>query len=94
MIWLLAISAIIVLFTLIYTGALGGLYRKVFSSADERIVSLGDCDQDKTADFEDMCPCVEGDIGNYGCPSNYKITKSGIGQEHRTCLKDCPSRIT
>lgn len=92
MMWMLAILALIVIFTLIYTGALGGLYRKVFSSADERIASLGDCDKDKTADFEDKCPCVLGEIDNSGCPSGYKIANSATGNEDRSCLKNCQSR--
>lgn len=85
--WIVVIAAFLLLFFLIYSGALGKLYGKLFSGANEQINSTDDYDKDNVANFADKCPCSSGDIENDGCPTGYKISGTDSGKEEKSCLK-------
>lgn len=81
-----AVLALLLLFLAVYSGAWTKLFGKSASSLNEQIDLAGDHDKDIVANFQDKCPCVSGDLDNKGCPSGYKITDTGTGNEDRVCL--------
>jgi len=64
--WIIAVAiltlVIVILILLFFRNSSG----RLFGGIDERIDSLGDCDNDGFANFNDQCVCDFGDNG--GCP--------------------------
>jgi hypothetical protein len=81
-IWLVVIMAFLLIFLLVYSGALGKLFGNLFTGANQQAEGVDDKDGDGIANFIDKCPCNSGDIDNNGCSIGHKIT----GDEDRSCL--------
>ena len=85
-VWIVVITVFLLLFFLVYSGVLGKLYNKLFSTTRAQADSVDDYDKDAVANFADKCPCIFGEIENDGCPAGHKITGTGSGKEERSCL--------
>ncbi len=84
--WTVVIIALLLLFFLIYSGALSKLYGKLFSETNQQVSGAEDSDNDGVSNLADKCPCNSGELENSGCPAGYKPTGKPEGTEARSCL--------
>ncbi|PIZ51466.1 hypothetical protein COY27_03685 [Candidatus Woesearchaeota archaeon CG_4_10_14_0_2_um_filter_33_13] len=74
-IWWIIVTALIAILIMVFIIVwFKGSGEKAYTSVDDKIGELGDCDKDNVAGLFDKCPCEAGDVKYDGCSQGQNAT--------------------